>query len=212
MDSLLVEVNLRPMKLVFSLIIIQCSSGCFAQSARDFFFPASGKNVSVYSKPATNGEKTLVYFKDMGDSALITTVYPDYNGKTGWTKEAIKIEDTTISLLSVKSNIYKPQTFNAGEVTLLKMPAEGGSSSEYTKGSTKQIYHAEFLTIKIGNEERRALKITKSSEMKHSGKKLMSYSDYYVQGIGYYKRTASYGIQIEILEEQKYDPNPPALK
>jgi|GEM_PF-4893355 hypothetical protein len=205
------------MKLNSLLLLILASSSCFAQSARDYFFPASGKNVSVFVKPAKKGflkvkEKTLVYFQDMGDSALITTIYPNHKGKLGWKEEMVKIEGTKISLLKIKSNIYRPQTFEADEVTLLKVPAEGSSYSEHVKGSTKQIYRAEFLTIKIDSKERKALKITQSSEMKRSGKKLMSYSDYYVQGLGYYKRTVDDGVAIEMLEEQKYDPNPPTMK
>jgi len=157
-------------------------------------------------------EKTFVYYKDMGDSALLTTVYPNYDGKLGWKEEVLRIEDDKISLRNIKSNIYKPQTFREDEVTLLKMPVEDGSASEYVKGSTKQIYRAEFLTIKIDGKKRKALKITQSSEMKRSGKKLMSYSDYYVQGVGFYKRTSDNGIQLEILDEQKFDPSPPAMK
>lgn len=204
------------MKIKLLLLVILSNATCFAQSAKDYFFPASGKNVSVFVKPAMEGvarAKTLVYYKDMGDSALITTIYPNFEGKTGWTQEVVEIEDGKISLLTVRSNIYKPQTFEAGEVTLLKMPLNGGSGlSAHVKGSTKQICRVEFLTINIDGKERNALKITQSSEMKRSGKKLMSYSDYYVQGIGYYKRTSDDGFQMEILDEQKFDPNPPEVR
>jgi hypothetical protein len=36
--------------------------------------------------------------------------------------------------------------------------------------------------------------------------------DYYVVGIGRSKRTSESGSDIEILEEQKYDPNPLSVK
>lgn len=147
----------------------------------------------------------------MGDSALLTTIYPNYQGKPGWKEEIVKIDSSKISLVSVNSNIYKPQNFGADEAILLKMPEENSKHSEHVQGSVKNTYMAEFLTIKVDGKKRKAIKITRSSEMSRSGKKLMSYSDYFVNGIGYYKRTSD-DITIEMLKEQKYDPNPPALK
>jgi hypothetical protein len=95
----------------------------------------------------------------------------------------------------------------------LKIPAEGKSSSEtITKGNLKRIFTTELLTLNIDGKEKKALRITQSSEMKNTGKKLNSFSDYYVHGIGYYKRTSGAETQLEILTEQKYEPNPPTLK
>jgi len=203
------------MKVKLLLFIMSSNAASFAQSARDYFFPVSGKNLSVYVMKGIPGisrdeEKKFVYFKDMGDSALITTVYP--NGKMGWKEEMVKIEDSKISLSNVKTDIYGTQTYEPDEMILLRIPAEDKSSSENIVGSIRRIFQAEFLTINIDGKEKKALKITQSSEMKSSGKKLISYSDYYVQGIGYYKRTSGDGTQLEILDKQTYDPNPPSLK
>jgi len=125
----------------------------------------------------------------------------------------VKIEDSKISLRHVKTDIYGASTYEPDEMILLKMPAEGKSSSDnILSGNIKRTFQTEFLTINFDGKEKKALRITQSSEMKSSGKKLMSYSDYYVQGIGYYKRTSSDGTQLELLTDQKYEPNPPTLK
>jgi len=202
--------------LLFIVLIVLSKATSFAQTARDYFFPASGKNLSVYVMKAIPGiskdeEKKFVYFKDMGDSALISTVYPE--GKMRWKEEVVKIEDSKISLRHVKTDIYGASTYEPDEMILLKMPAEGKSSSDnILSGNIKRTFQTEFLTINFDGKEKKALRITQSSEMKSSGKKLMSYSDYYVQGIGYYKRTSSDGTQLELLTDQKYEPNPPTLK
>jgi hypothetical protein len=191
------------------VLIVLSSSACFPQSARDYFFPASGKNVSVYSKPESWDEgKTTVYFKDMGDSALITTIIPKSDGENDWKEEVIRIEDSQISRVKIKSK-SSPQTF--GNEAILKLPDGERSTSEHVAGSLKNIYLTEFLTIKIDGKDRKALRITRSAEMNRSGKKLMSISDYFVQGIGFYKRTFDDVTLIEILKDQKYDPNPPTL-
>jgi len=202
--------------LLFIVLIVLSKATSFAQTARDYFFPASGKNLSVYVMKAIPGiskdeEKKFVYFKDMGDSALISTVYPE--GKMRWKEEVVKIEDSKISLRHVKTDIYGASTYEPDEMILLKMPAEGKSSSDnILSGNIKRTFQTEFLTINFDGKEKKALRITQSSEMKSSGKKLMSYSDYYVQGIGYYKRTSGDGTQLELLTDQKYEPNPPTLK
>jgi hypothetical protein len=124
------------MRLNLLLLIILSSSSCFSQAAREYFFPLSNKNVSVYTMKGVpkHGQKIVVYFKEMGDSALITTVYPNYEGKLGWKKEIVKIDDSKISLVKVNSNIYNPQTFEVDEVFLLKIPENSTSSaSQYVQ-------------------------------------------------------------------------------
>jgi hypothetical protein len=196
------------MKMKLLLLIVLSNATCFAQTARDYFFPASGKNLSVYVMKgipgiSKDGEKKFVYYKDMGDSALITTVYPD--GQMKWKEEIVKIEDSKISLRHVKTDIYGVSDYGPDEMILLKIPADGKSSLETTsKGNIKHTFQAELLTITIDGKEKKALRI--------SQKKMNSFSDYYVEGIGYYKHTSGTGTQLEILTEQKYDRHPPKLK
>jgi hypothetical protein len=205
------------MKLL--LLIIVSNSACFAQSAKDYFLPASGKNLSIYGVPKVNGmernnAKTQVYVKDMGDSALITTSYSYDHQKTPvWTEQLVKIEPTRITLIKVRSNNYERKSFNEGEVILFETPGGNEPSLEqFQRGSLKQSRTLEYSTLKINGEEQKAIKISKKSEMARSGKQVMAYAEYYVQGIGLYKRTTDDGIDIEILEDQKYDPSPPPVK
>jgi hypothetical protein len=197
------------MKTKLLFLIVLSNATCFAQTARDYFFPASGKNLSVYVLKdipgiSKDGEKKLVYFKDMGDSALITTVYSE--GQMKWKEELVKIEDSKIYLNHVKTDIYGASTYQPDEMILLKIPADGKSSSEnISKGNIKRSLKAEFLTINIDGEEKKALKITQSFKM-------ATYSDYYVQGIGLYKHTSGNGTQLELLTDQKYQRHPPKLK
>jgi len=196
------------MKMKLLLFIVLSNVTCFAQTARDYFFPAPGKNLSVYVMKgipgiSKDGEKKFVYYKDMGDSAIITTVYPD--GQMKWKEEIVKIEDSKISLRHVKTDIYGDSNYGPDEMILLKIPADGKSSLEtISKGNMKHTFQSELLTITVDGEEKKALKITQ--------KKMISFSDYYVQGIGYYKHTSGNGTQLEILTEQKYEAKPPKLK
>src|SRR5262249_11199814 len=139
------------MKVKFLVLAISSNLPCLAQSAKDYFFPAPERNLSVYVKPVTKGRsetKTFVYFKSMGDSALITTVYPDFDGRNGWKEEMVKIKDSRISLCSVKSNIYNPQTYEENEVTLMKLPGENYGPAASVKGSLKRTYRSEFRQLR----------------------------------------------------------------
>jgi hypothetical protein len=198
------------MKTKLLLFIVLSNSTCFAQTARDYFFPAPGKNVSVYVLKgipgvSKDGEKKFVYFKDMGDSALMTTLYPT-DERNSWTEEAVKIEDSKISFLRIKTKAYGASTYEPDEMILLKMPPDGKSSSEdISRGNIKRTVKTEFLTITIDGKEKKALRVTQSS-------KVATFSNYYVQGMGLYKRTSGNGTQLELLTDQKYERHPPKLK
>ncbi|MBI1769672.1 MAG: hypothetical protein HYR67_14995 [Bacteroidetes bacterium] len=205
------------MKLYCLLAIILSHSRLFAQTAKDYFLPPLEKNVSVFKTRMPIGEsKTQVFFKNMGDSASVTTMYYDDKGLRGGQEQVVKIDDTEISLIRGKANTSpgRVETYVADGQILFKMPS-GDGKTEWTnpgqKGAVVTTYLAEFSRVKIDGKKRKAVKISTILRRKHSGKGSVFYVDYYVAGIGRYKRTSESGHATEILKEQKYDPNPPSV-
>lgn len=209
------------MKLIFSFGLVFLYSLTFAQTAKDYFFPASDKNVSVFRMPEIKGmpgndSETQVYFKDGGDSTKVTTLYFREGKLSECIEQAVKIGEEQISIGREKIERKKTiEVFNSGKL-IFKMPPKKGIvewGSEKQHGSVLWICAAEFSRIKIDGKRKKAIKVTTSSKRKHDGKIEAFYIDYYVEGIGHYKRTTpGKEIVLSILTNQKYDPNPPSHK
>jgi hypothetical protein len=207
------------MKLNSLLLIILSSPSCFSQSAKDFFFPSAGKNTSVFNtaKEMPAKFKTQVFFKDMGDSAIVTTMFYHEDGSKGGQEQVVKVGDSAISVIRGKTNTSKGvEYYNADGKIIFKMPSANGKVAwENTgqKGAVIETYEAEFSTLEIDGKNRRAVKLTTIEKRKRSGKQQVFYVDYYVEGIGRYKRTApDEAIVIEVLTDQLVENNPPTVK
>jgi hypothetical protein len=210
------------MRVSYLLLLILSYPTLNAQTARDFFLPAKEKNLSIFRRSENKGEpkfdySTQVFFKNMGDSALVTTMYYDNQVLKGGQEQVVKITDSVVSLVRGKANTSqgRVETYMGDGEIIFKMPGKNGKTEwEGTrqKGAVATIYVAEFSKIKVNGRREKAVKISTMQKRKHSGKQSVFYIDYYVVGIGRSKRTSESGSDIEILEEQKYDPNPLSVK
>jgi hypothetical protein len=216
------------MKLLF--LILLSNATCFAQSAKDYFFPSSGKNLSVYKTIDPQGKNkdgwiTKVYVKDEGDSAVITTqsnlvsMQNDQviNGK-GVSEQSVKINESEILAFGGKTNTSNGvETFDRRGEIIFRIPSGKSKKVEWEnpgqKGAMIEAHLSEFSKIKVNGEKKKAVKVTTILKRKRSGKKEDFYVDYYVAGIGRYKRTTpDKNITIEVLSDQLFDDSPPAVK
>jgi len=213
------------MRIILMLTPVFCVSVGFAQTARDYFFPARDKNLSVYytSTFGDNSDQKLtkIYVKDYGDSALITTqsdlvVRVNNTQRPNTWEQAVKISRLEITALRGKAKTQNglEKFDNSGEV-LFKIPAKKSETVEWSSpiqnGAIKTIYRSEFTTVKVDGKKLKAVKVSRIEKRIHSGEELLSYADYYVAGIGLYKRTAGKRLELEVLSSQTYDPNVPVL-
>ena len=212
------------------LFFFLTSTGCFAQTARDFFFPASGRNLSIYlykipTSVDNDGEwVSRVYFRNNGDSAFITTqnafrTTRDGNVKdaSGLREQAVKINEREILAFKGRTNTSTGvETFDKDGEIIFKIPS-GKNKKEtwvnpYQRGAVVETHCAEFTTVRIDGVKKKAVKVTTTLKRRRSEKTEDFYVDYYVAGIGHYKRTAPGKKKaIEILAVQKYDPHPPTI-
>jgi hypothetical protein len=218
------------MKLNSFLLLILSGSGCFAQTAKDYFFPPAGKNLSVYKMIYPRGKDkdgwiTKVYVREEGDSALITTQSnlasmrnDQVISGTGIWEQSVKINESEILAFGGKtSTSHGVECFNKGGEIIFKIPPGKSKKVEWEnpdqKGSMIEAHVSEFSKIRVNGEKKKAVKVTTILKRKRSGKKENFYVDYYVEGIGRYKRTTPNNkITIEALTDQLVDINPPTVK
>ncbi|MGC4021490.1 MAG: hypothetical protein QM734_05890 [Cyclobacteriaceae bacterium] len=209
------------MKLKYLPFFILFSSTVYGQTAREYFFPAEGKNSSVFQvhDPSENDKlyhSQTIFFKDMKDTALVTTMFYREDIMKGGKEEVVKINDSEILLVGGKANTSpgRVETYTSNGFPIFKMPSANGKS-EWTnpkqKGAEQTIYVSEFTKIKVNGKKQKAVKVSVIEKRKRSGKELVFYVDYYVAGIGLYKRTSEDGKEIEVLAEQKYEANLPSV-
>lgn len=212
------------MRSILILALVLSVSVGFAQTARDYFFPARDKNLSIYSSKFGNDneqKETRVYVKDYGDSALITTqsnlvVRVNSSKQPDAWEQVVMVSPLEIVALRGKAETNNAiETFdNKGEI-LFKVPAKKGEVAEWSssiqKGAIKTIYKSEFATVKVNGKKRKAIKVSCVQKRNHSGEESVFYIDYFVEGIGRYKRTAVNGLELEVLAKQTYDPNVPRV-
>jgi len=218
------------MKHTLLLPLILFSSMSFAQTAKDYFFPALDKNLSVYKTidpqgNYENGWTTKIYFKDEGDSAIITTQSNGVSwendqlvgGKGIW-EQSVKINELEILAFEGKTNAFNGvETFNKGGEIIFKIPSAKSEKVEWEnqdqKGTMVKTHLSEFSEIKVDGKKRKAVKVTTILKRKRSGKRENFYVDYYVAGIGRYKQTTPNGdLTLEVLSDQSFEANPPAVK
>jgi hypothetical protein len=218
------------MRLIFSFGLLFSSSLAFAQTAKDYFFPSSDKNLSVYKMVNPHGKTederiTNVYFKYEGDNVVITTQnnfvnrqYDQVSNVNGVTEQSVKVTDSEILAINEKTTTYNGvETFDKSGEIIFKIPKEKNKKVEWEnpgqKGAVIQTHLSEFSSIKINGKRKKAIKVTTILKRKRSGKKENFYVDYYVAGIGRYKRTApNSNSAIEILADQRSDSNIPVVK
>jgi hypothetical protein len=206
------------------LISVFSTSVGFTQTARDYYFPAANKNLSVYATGFRMGSaqnETRVYVKDYGDSALITTlsnlvVMTNNNRRPDAWEQTIKVSQLEITATHGKAATENGlKTFDRNGEVLFKIPARHGEIVEWNesnpKGALKTIYRSEYANIKVDGKKIDAVKVSCVHKRIHSGEEIVFYVDYYVSGIGRYKRSTENGLDIEILAKQEYDPNVPVL-
>ncbi len=218
------------MKHIFSFGLIVMGSSAFAQTAKDYFFPPSDKNLSVYKTidpkgKVEDGWMTKVYFKNKGDSALITTQSDGATRQNGnaietnqiW-EQLVKITDKEILTSRVRTRTPNGvETFeNEGDI-VFRIPQGSNKKAEWEnsrqKGTMIETHLSEFSKVRVNGKRIKAIKVTTFLKRKRTGKKENFYVDYYVEGIGRYKRTTPHkNTVIEILADQKYDPNPPIVR
>jgi len=213
------------MRSLLTLFSVFSVSFGFAQTARDYFFPGSDKNLSVYNT-AEYGDKrekklTKIYIKNYGDSALITTqsntVVRINNTKRPDTWEQV-VKISPLEIIALQGKAKAPNGVehfdNKGEI-LFKIPSKKRGIAEWSspiqKGALKTIYRSEFSTVKVDGKKLKAVKVTCVQKRIHSGEEWVFYVDYYVQGIGRYKRSTGNGIELEVLAKQEYDSNVPTV-
>ena len=206
------------MRFTYLLLLLMLSSVCLAQSAKDYFFPSPGKNRMVFAvtdsknKP-DGGNKTHAYFEVKGDSAIITTLY--YNNKVikdSW-QQVVKVDQSEIYVVKEGSTkADHAQAFEPNEFVIFKMPTQNGKvawAHPRQSGAVTETFEAVLSTIAIDGQTKNAVKVTTQLKKKRTGRLLLTYVDYFVEGMGRYKRTAADGTEIEILESETFDPKPP---
>jgi|SRR5882762_4803306 len=218
------------MRLIFSFGLIFLSPLAFAQTAKDYFFPQPDKNLSVYKTikskgTVENGWITKVYFKNKGDSALITTQSDGVARRNGnaidanqvW-EQLVKITDKEILTSRVKARTPNGvETFESEGDIVFRIPQGSSKKTEWEnsgqKGTMIETHLSEFSKVRVNGKRIKAIKVTTFLKRKRTGKRENFYVDYYVEGIGRYKRTTPRkNMVIEILADQKYDPNPPIVR
>jgi hypothetical protein len=194
----------------------------FAQTARDYFFP-SKSNSSQYKMRELDGGKKFfhnktVYLRDMRDSALVTTMFFDNDGIKGGQEQLLKVTDSTICVVKGKANTSpgRIQTYAGDGLIAFKMPPATGQSEwpekqDRGRGSFTTIYRSEFAILKVNRKKVRAVKVSCIHKRRHNGNESVFCVDYYVAGIGYYKRTTENGLELEDLAKQQFDPNVPSV-
>jgi hypothetical protein len=189
-----------------------------AQSAKDYFFPKPEKNSSLFkmANGMSNPEfETQVFFKEMGDSAVITTAFNRQEGIVVGQEQLVKFSDSEIMLVNVKASTSSGIVNYDGDGTVIfKIPSHG-KKTEWTPGGQPgaviQTYTSTFCHLKVDGKRKKAIKVTTINQRKRGGRQQVFYSDYYVEGIGRYKRTSESGLNVEILADQKYVSTIPTL-
>jgi hypothetical protein len=134
----------------------------------------------------------------------------------GGHEQLLKITDEEIVALSGKANTSpgKVATYSSDGIVVFKMPPAVGQSEwlgSGNKGAVKTIYRSEFTTIKFEGKKVKAVKVLCVQKRRHSGEESVFYVDYYVAGIGRYKRTGKNGVELQVLAKQNYDPIIPVV-
>lgn len=212
------------MRSLLMLISVFSASVGFTQTARDYYLPAANKNLSVYAagfRMGSDQKETRIYVKDYGDSALITTlsnlvVMTNNNRQPDAWEQTIKVNPLEIIATRGKAVTEKgAETFDRKGEVLFKIPTRKGEIVEWSesnpKGALKTIYRSAFTTLKMDGKKVSAVKVSCVQKRIHSGEEIVFYIDYYVKGIGRYKRSTENGLDIEVLAKQEYDPNVPIL-
>ncbi|MBS1508652.1 MAG: hypothetical protein JSS79_18600 [Bacteroidetes bacterium] len=116
---------------IYSFAIVCFISASYplsAQQARDYFFPANGKNalvVNAHHQGKSHHSKTIFYATTKGDSALMMTQYFDENGATGGQEQTLQISDSEIKVVHTKANTSPGMVEAAdGDYVIFKMPGE----------------------------------------------------------------------------------------
>lgn len=213
------------MRTILILASVFSASVGFTQTARDYFFPDRDKNLSVYNNTTfgdnSDQKLTKIYVKDYGDSALITTqsnmvVRVNNTQRPEIWEQAVKISPLEIIAMRGKAKTQNglERFDNNGEV-IFKVPRKKSETIEWSSpnqnGAVKTIYRAEFTAVKVDGKKLKAVKVSCIQKRNHSGEESVFYVDYYVEGIGRYKRTTENGVALEVLGKQAYDPNVPAV-
>lgn len=209
------------MRSLFILASVFSASLCWGQNARDYFLPVAGFN-SLEFKMRDPGQKKkfchneTTYFVDMKDSVRMTTMFFREDTIRGGHEQVLKITDSEILVVSGKANTSpgRVETYSSDGMIVFKLPPAKGQS-EWSglrdKGAVKTIYRSEFATIKVDGKKVRAVKVSNIQKRRHSGEEYVFYVDYYVAGIGRYKRTTENGQELEVLARQTYDPKVPVV-
>lgn len=209
------------MKSFVLCVLVMLSLKANSQTAKDYFFPTNDKNCSVF-KSHIPGKKNQfehnqsIFFKDMGDSALVTTMFYDEDTLKGGHEQVLKIKDSEILVVKGKANTYqgKVETYSSGGSVIFKMPTNNGKtewSSPNQKGAVITIYRSEFATIKVDGRKTKAVKVSRIQKRKHTGEESVFYVNYYVAGIGLYKTTSESGYEIDLLANQKFESSIPTI-
>jgi hypothetical protein len=211
------------MKINYLFAFILLSFSASAQTAREYFFPAQGKNASTYTTEFNDEKKlTKIYVRDYGDSALIATqsnVVVNTNNiarPNAW-EQSVKINPLEIVAMRGRAKTANGiEHFDRSGDILFKLPARQAEIAQWEnpnqRGTRIEVQRSEFCKVQIDGENRDAVKVTTILKRKTDGKEENFYTEYFVKGIGFYKRTDPTGVYIsEILTEQKSDPNFPTL-
>ena len=166
-------------------LLLLCSN-CFSQSAKDYFFPTEGKNLSVYKTTnlhgnTENGWTTKVYFRNLGDSALITTQSDGASRRNDnviepnqiW-QQLVKIKDNEILASRVTTRTPNGvETFDTDGDIIFMIPQGMNKKAEWEnlgqKGTIIQTHSSEFSKIRVNGKRIKAVKVTTSLKRKRTG-------------------------------------------
>lgn len=199
-------------KIYFLLTIFLLSYGIsMSQNLKDYFIPAGDKNLSIYSWMGSDAFKVKIWFVAISDSVYrVDQVIMFQDQISNGESRTVTISKNSITVSNV---VYFNNVINdEGEkkhnppTTLLKMPAKGQTSSwSFTPINATTKCKAEWTTVTIDGVSKKAIKVTNTP---FEGGKLLTTGityDYYVEGIGYWKRKVQDGKDFQVLEKQEYD-------
>jgi hypothetical protein len=183
---------------LISLLII-------GQTAKEYFIPQGNNNMSNFSSPVFNLQ---IWFIPISSNQY-KIVEVNFLQGTIASKQTnyVIISENEIKVTKVEFGSNQEKTHNT-PTTWLKLPKTGETISwYYTNINAMSKCTAEWTTVIIINESKKAIRV--KLQPYEDGKLLdtgIKY-DYYVEGIGFYKRELQNGKNFYEFINQQFDPS-----
>lgn len=222
------------MKLIYLITLIsfynsysQSPAKPTTESIRDYFLGTSDKNETAYWMPdPKSGSRTEIalhiYFLELKDSIKMAEASLFRGSLAAATEQTVLIKNNEVRLhrlnrISISGDQFYKKFLTP--IVILKLPqGDKGAIWDYINEHGNKIHCiTKFMNLTIDNESRKAILLEKhATNIFSDGRRVESIEkEYYVKGIGLYKKTLSasnFEATTALFDYQKYEPNPPVSK